>query len=198
MGAAELTNPFNPDVYAGNVKWQIQQDTLAADLHLSLFIGASQSFKYESLLKPVPACFKKVDGEVDIDKLRKLIAGIPRLSCDEINVGSDHEILSLLKTVLLHSSYKLTSVPLSKFKSEVAGKIDLKIMPKWIFQVDYPSSRQETWDRLKSGRDVFLAFHGSRFENFHSILSLGLHQHLNKVKSIVFWLIIYPSTFNTV
>lgn len=180
MEKMELTEQNCVVSEANHLRKRMMQDLLAADLQLSLFVGASQSFKYESLLKPVPNHFKKADGEVDIDKLRKLILKLPRLDCDNIN-KFDSDIVGLLKTVLLSSSYKLASIPLNTFKAQLSMKIDLKILPKWIFQVDYAPSRQESWERSKSGRNVFFAYHGSRYENFHSILSLGLHQHLNKV-----------------
>ncbi|XP_029378901.1 protein mono-ADP-ribosyltransferase PARP16 isoform X2 [Echeneis naucrates] len=36
------------------------------------------------------------------------------------------------------------------------------------------------FEKTRAGRNVFYAFHGSRLENFHSIIHNGLHCHLNK------------------
>lgn len=39
------------------------------------------------------------------------------------------------------------------------------------------------FEKTRAGRDLFYAFHGSRLENFHSIIHNGLHCHLNKVSA---------------
>ena len=55
--------------------------------------------------------------------------------------------------------------------------------PNLIFQlVGNPRGTNEMrWQELTSGHKTLFAFHGSRLDNFHSILHYGLQQHLNKV-----------------
>ena len=164
---------------------ELQRDTLAADLRFSLFVGALNNFKYESLLKPIPIQFKNSDGEVDIDRLRQLTARLPgfqKLTAIEDELTPEEA--SLLKNVLLNNNqYQLSSISLSDFKEQVltSEKLSFQTAPQWIFKIDYNSTRNEVWDKWKQSASTFYAFHGSRFENFHSILNLGLHQHLNKV-----------------
>jgi Poly(ADP-ribose) polymerase catalytic domain. len=55
--------------------------------------------------------------------------------------------------------------------------------PNLIFQlVGNPRGTSEMrWQEVISGHKTLFAFHGSRLDNFHSILHYGLQQHLNKV-----------------
>jgi len=54
--------------------------------------------------------------------------------------------------------------------------------PNLIFQlVGTPRGTSEMrWQEVTSGNKTLFAFHGSRLDNFHSILHYGLQQHLNK------------------
>ena len=55
--------------------------------------------------------------------------------------------------------------------------------PNLIFQVESikQSMSEDKWKDLSAGYSTFYAYHGSRLENFHSIINYGLQQHLNKV-----------------
>lgn len=55
--------------------------------------------------------------------------------------------------------------------------------PDFIFEVEYSetSTLNAKFDELSQNHDVWYAYHGSRVDNFHSILNNGLHAHLNKV-----------------
>ena len=159
---------------------ELERDPLAVDLRLSLFAGAVHSFKYESLLKPIPASFKNhQNGEVDIDRLRQLVCKLPDMPFDAQQLDGD--TARLLKIVLQDCSYRLTTINLGQLKEAALGQVRFETAPHWIFRIDYNTARNEIWERKKATASTFHAFHGSRFENFHSILNLGLHQHLNKV-----------------
>lgn len=54
-------------------------------------------------------------------------------------------------------------------------------VPDFLFELEYSDHLNARFERMRDGRDVFYAFHGSRLENFHSIIHNGLHCHLNKV-----------------
>lgn len=54
-------------------------------------------------------------------------------------------------------------------------------VPDFLFELEYCDLMNARFERTRDGRDVFYAFHGSRLENFHSIIHNGLHCHLNKV-----------------
>lgn len=53
--------------------------------------------------------------------------------------------------------------------------------PQYTFEVSYDSPSCAKFEALRNGRDLMYAYHGSRLENFHSILHFGLQGHLSKV-----------------
>jgi len=53
--------------------------------------------------------------------------------------------------------------------------------PDYIFAVTYDDYVNNKFDELRGDRNIMYAYHGSRLENFHSILHYGLQGHLNKV-----------------
>ncbi|XP_046637789.1 protein mono-ADP-ribosyltransferase PARP16-like [Daphnia pulicaria] len=159
---------------------EMRRDLLALDLRISLFVGAVQNFKYESLLKPIPANYRKSDGEADIKTIRELVSRLPELPIRDLNYKPDPQLTTFMKTFFLNHNQQLSLISVEELKRQVGGQIELQIAPRWIFQIDHVSRNQQTWERRKASSSSFYAFHGSRFENFHSILNLGLHQHLNK------------------
>ncbi|XP_069851267.1 protein mono-ADP-ribosyltransferase PARP16 isoform X5 [Dipodomys merriami] len=52
--------------------------------------------------------------------------------------------------------------------------------PDFLFEIEYFDSANAKFYETKGERDLIYAFHGSRLENFHSIIHNGLHCHLNK------------------
>lgn len=138
-------------------------------------------FNTESLLKPVPANYRKSDGEADIETIRELVSRLPELPLRDVTNKPDPEVASFMKTFFLNHNQQLSLISIEEFKQQLSGQIELQLAPQWIFQIDHLSRGQQAWERRKASSSTFFAFHGSRFENFHSILNLGLHQHLNKV-----------------
>lgn len=59
--------------------------------------------------------------------------------------------------------------------------------PDFLFEIAYCKQMEAKFEEARAGRDLIYAFHGSRLENFHSILHNGLQCHLNKVRAL------YPS-----
>ena len=61
--------------------------------------------------------------------------------------------------------------------------------PDFIFEVEYSetSTLNAKFDELSQIHDVWYAYHGSRVDNFHSILNNGLHAHLNKVSLNIYY-----------
>lgn len=55
--------------------------------------------------------------------------------------------------------------------------------PNLIFQIASMkhSTLEEKWQTAARGHATFHAYHGSRLENFHSILHYGLQQNMCKV-----------------
>ncbi|KAL4660677.1 mono ADP-ribose polymerase PARP16 [Arapaima gigas] len=53
-------------------------------------------------------------------------------------------------------------------------------VPDFLFELEYCDQMNAVFEKTRGGRDLLYAFHGSRLENFHSIIHNGLHCHLNK------------------
>lgn len=59
--------------------------------------------------------------------------------------------------------------------------------PNFIFEVVHSAERERKFEQLQGTRKTFHAYHGSRFDNFYSILHNGLNAHLNKVNFGYTW-----------
>lgn len=57
--------------------------------------------------------------------------------------------------------------------------------PDYLFEIVYCDQTNTKFTETRGERDLIYAFHGSRLENFHSILHNGLHCHLNRVRLLV-------------
>jgi poly[ADP-ribose] polymerase 16 len=64
---------------------------------------------------------------------------------------------------------------------ELTGQSVAVPPPKHVFAVTYSESANERFSERRGDRPVIHAYHGSRLENFHSILHYGLQGHMNKV-----------------
>jgi len=141
-------------------------------------------------------------GEKDIDSLREVIASLPpiRVIRRRIETGKSlpEGTLKLLHWILCAnpSSLRLTSVPRRERGrimetarencEETVDSVEKRVSapePTHIFKVEN-GKRDAKWKELEGRLQTqtrHFGFHGSRPENFFSILSRGLQQHLNKV-----------------
>ena len=83
---------------------------------------------------------------------------------------------------------------------ELAKSITPVKKPDLIFELssNHSSPNESKWQALARGRNCFYAYHGSKLENFHSIINYGLQQHFNKVfnfKFIIVFIVLYNSFF---
>jgi len=170
---------------ASRLHLKLQQDLLACDVQLSLFIAASCSYRQDTTLRPFPPmCI--FGGEKNVDFLLSVIKKLPSLSelkksLQEGNAGLDLDVLKLLVWVL-HGGNGLM---LKKLRSsEVKSVMKLASTskhsrPTFLFEISNNVSNR--WIEETSRKKTTWAFHGSRLDNFHSILHFGLQQHRNKV-----------------
>ena len=68
----------------------------------------------------------------------------------------------------------------TKIKKETIGSTKCPT-PKYILELVYNEMSEEQFQRRAKEHGTFLAYHGSRVENFHSIVHNGLLSHMNKV-----------------
>ncbi|TRY81700.1 hypothetical protein DNTS_026011 [Danionella cerebrum] len=145
----------------------LHRDPVAADLRCSLFVAAVQSYKCDSVLRPFPPRYLRGESK-DFEELQKDVESLPNVR-DLVRLGQgdgDHHL------ALVHWFARLSQLTQS---DGVAAPI-----PDFLFELQYSDLLNSKFERTRAGRELIYAFHGSRLENFHSIIHNGLHCHLNK------------------
>lgn len=167
-----------------SVQQQIKNDKFATDLLWSVFVAALQSYKFDSLLKPFPPPFTKEDGEKDIKSLEKTVDEIPALKTLSSNgLCIKDNALSLLQWVLDRCSFSIKTLKASHFeeiKKQIGDTVPVTD-PDYVFEVIPSEADNARFEETRRGRKTMFAYHGSRLENFHSILHNGLVSHMNKI-----------------
>jgi len=177
----------NVDDLVDRVQSLLAADMLACDVQVSLFVAASQSYRQDSTLRPFPPMYLSSDGERDIKSLMRTVSSLPPLSSVlkdlEQGRGVDTETLALLAWILTGGPSKLSLKSLSSSQAEevlsLAGPVPSSY-PQPAFVLEVKTNGSEKWRLEMLAESSFWAFHGSRLDNFHSILSHGLQQHRTK------------------
>lgn len=166
------------------------KDILAADLKWNLFVAACQSYKYDSCLRPFPPMFYK-DGFKDINSLLEILDQTPtftlllRFLQNPEKYQPNSTVIDLVYWVLIQlKEPKLKTVSKSAF-DKILKLVPSEIFaqrPNYIFEIAYGSisPAEVKWQAVKEGFSTMFAYHGSRLDNFHSIIYHGLQQHMNK------------------
>ncbi|XP_051176079.1 protein mono-ADP-ribosyltransferase PARP16 [Leptopilina boulardi] len=173
-----------------SLKHLLEKDPKSADLKWSLFIAASHTYRYDTCLKPFPPMYIRKECK-DIDALRKTLETIPPLSIiyHELNEPNVYEnygpAIDLLYWLLVKlRDPHMKSVSKESFET-VLKKVPSEMQvapPNLIFQIASMkhSTSEEKWQTAARGHATFYAYHGSRLDNFHSILHYGLQQNMCK------------------
>ncbi|XP_011640935.1 mono [ADP-ribose] polymerase PARP16 [Pogonomyrmex barbatus] len=173
-----------------SLKHLLEKDPKAADLKWSLFVAASNTYRYDSCLKPFPPMYIKNECK-DIEALRRAIESVPPLPviCKELSENSVYEnygeTIELLYWVLLRLRDPYVKSVERECYNSILRKVPLEVpvaAPNLIFQVTSAkqSAAEEKWKSSAKGNSTFYAYHGSRLENFHSIVHYGLQQNMCK------------------
>lgn len=182
LGAQGVTEEVSE--LSEQIKEKIWQDPLAADLQWSLFLAALRNYKWDSLLRPFPPMFINDDNDKDLKSLHEAVNEIPalsRLTRECHKMSSKH--LELIKWVLDPRNFSLSTCNKTKYKEirKLTGHTVDVPEPNHIFEVTPGAVADEKFLHLQNDRDLMYAYHGSRLENFYSILHNGLASHMNKV-----------------
>lgn len=163
------------------LKKRLSEDFLATDLRWSFFVAALYSYRFDTVLKPFPPQFLNENGEKDMKKLERVVDKVPKLNQLE---SSNGEVQDLLTWVTDTKNFSIVKTELSKFEEIQALTKDSgvsAVKPNFVFEVTYSQAADAKFQDLRKGRELLYAYHGSRLENFHSILHHGLASHMNKV-----------------
>ncbi|KAM9753454.1 protein mono-ADP-ribosyltransferase PARP16 [Menidia menidia] len=161
----------------------LHRDPVAADLRCSLFVAAAKSYKRDSLLRPFPPLYISGDNK-DFEELLADVNSLPGVrELVRLRPGEGGHHLTLTHWILSSKSFAVKTLQ----KDEYAKICDLTEdegisapVPDFLFELEYSDHVNARFEKMREGREVFYAFHGSRLENFHSIIHNGLHCHLNK------------------
>ncbi|KAG7196686.1 hypothetical protein KM043_016018 [Ampulex compressa] len=184
------------------VKKLLEKDLRAADLKWSLFIAASNTYRYDTCLRPFPPMYIKNECK-DIETLRRAIELIPPLpiiltALQDPDVYETYGIaIELLYWVLIRLRDPYMKSVNKECYDSVLSRVPSEMSvaaPNLIFQVASAnqSVTEEKWKVIAQGHKTFYAYHGSRLENFHSIIHYGLQQ--NTCKTSIFGKGIYLSS----
>ncbi|XP_068693823.1 protein mono-ADP-ribosyltransferase PARP16-like [Montipora capricornis] len=176
-------------VESGGAKYRVLQrlerDLVSADMRWSLFVAALESYRHDSILRPFPSAYLEDGDNKNFQALILICNTIP--SFDNLLKGKveiSQEAWEILEWSM-DRTFSLKSMDKSKF-SEIEQKTGQASYsatePDFIFEVEYSETNAHNvkFNELSQTRDIWYAYHGSRVDNFHSILHHGLHAHLNK------------------
>ncbi|KAL1463377.1 hypothetical protein WDU94_015132 [Cyamophila willieti] len=195
-GQVAQSNISSPQASAINtkiieLKQSLAKSKLGCDIKWSIFVSACHSYRVSSCLHPFPPMFIK-EGQKDNSAVLECIEQMPLLSSVLHNHNAHsppppnklHPLIHLLHWLLVEQSPFLNEVPRTLYDSVlnlVSSQSTSTAKPDFIFQVQYSphSSIEMNWSKMNQMKTLH-AFHGSRLENFHSIMHFGLQQHFNK------------------
>eukprot|EP01126_Amoeba_proteus_P047357 TRINITY_DN5399_c0_g1_i10.p1 TRINITY_DN5399_c0_g1~~TRINITY_DN5399_c0_g1_i10.p1 ORF type:complete len:365 (+),score=52.57 TRINITY_DN5399_c0_g1_i10:488-1582(+) len=172
----------------------LKEDPLACDLLISLFATALFSYRRGSICEPFPCkefvvCETGEKNFEDVESFTQALPSIAHLNSSESTLCNlPLPALKLLSWVIdsqNNEEFKLRQIPLEQYQRETMN-IDAKQSkysdPVYIFKVDY-TDQHHSYPIFKRAKDEFnftIGFHGSPFENFHSILRNGLDATFGK------------------
>ncbi|XP_035667650.1 protein mono-ADP-ribosyltransferase PARP16-like isoform X2 [Branchiostoma floridae] len=168
-----------------NVREKLEGDLLAADLQLSLFAAALLSYRHDTVLRPFPPGFARQNDEKDFPALKSVWRRLPGAKdlLQSSGATSDPQTLQLVNWVLETRNFCLRSCESTEYKEvqRLTGYSSTNIPPpSHIFEVVHSETTDARFEETRQDRSLLYAFHGSRLDNFYSILHNGLHAHLNK------------------
>ncbi|XP_062062125.1 protein mono-ADP-ribosyltransferase PARP16 isoform X1 [Lepus europaeus] len=159
------------------------RDVLAADLRCSLFASALQSYKRDSVLRPFPASYARHDCK-DFEALLADTSRLPNLKeLLQSSGDNDKRAWDLVSWILSSKALTIHSAGKAEFEKiqKLTGAPHTPVpAPDFLFEIEYFDPANAKFYETKGERELIYAFHGSRLENFHSIIHNGLHCHLNK------------------
>ncbi|XP_005089757.1 protein mono-ADP-ribosyltransferase PARP16 [Aplysia californica] len=162
----------------------IRTDIYCCDLLWCLFVSAARSYRFSSVLRPFPPMYQEGDNK-NMFALKNVISSVPQFSTTpQFLQDLPNECQTLLSWLFNVGHFKLQLREKdSAFKAvkEMTGQIMDTTEPNYVFEVVHTDEMDRKFENLRNGRKCFFAYHGSRFDNFYSILLNGLNTHLNKV-----------------
>jgi poly[ADP-ribose] polymerase 16 len=163
----------------------LNRDIEAANFLLCLVWSSAHSYRFDSVLRPFPSDYTDENGAKDISALRKDLLKIPKLvELNSVVHGKcDEHLWSLLHWILQCRHFQLEHIQAAEWSSiikAVGRQANQHHSPTQIFRVVPNKEKLSHFEQLVDKHGCIHAFHGSKLENFYSILNYGLLGHMNK------------------
>lgn len=140
------------------------------DILINIMYCAAKSNRRDIIMKPFPPQFKKKDGSCRFDALTKTIDSLPGLKTMSKHCGSEADLKKLLGSdgyELLLWTFCTNRAAMFKLSHDKSMKV-LGTEHQYVMLMDEPEvTKRFVANRKKYGS--YFAFHGSAFENVHSI-----------------------------
>uniref|UniRef100_A0A1A8EVY4 Poly [ADP-ribose] polymerase n=1 Tax=Nothobranchius korthausae TaxID=1143690 RepID=A0A1A8EVY4_9TELE len=176
--------PLPPEAVRELVSSCLHRDPVAADFRCSLFVAAAQSYKRDSLLRPFPPRYISLKIQKDFEDLLADVDSLPGVrDLVRLQPGEGDHHLALVHWILSSKSLAVNTLErdeYAKLCNLMENDCTSAPAPNFLFELEYSDHLNTRFEKTREGREVFYAFHGSRLENFHSIIHNGLQCHLNK------------------
>lgn len=160
---------------------KVRKDPFAADLQISLFMSALQNYRHDSLVRPFPPGYFHESGEKNTDALKDVANRIPGIK--ELNKNKLNDVWKLVDWIINVRNMEIERSPTASKFEEITRMTENSTnyhTPSHIFEIKYNETSNAKFEELRQNMDILYGYHGSRVENFYSILHNGLHAHLNK------------------
>ncbi|XP_047139815.1 protein mono-ADP-ribosyltransferase PARP16 [Hydra vulgaris] len=166
----------------------LSNDLLAAELKLALFTSALNSYRHDSCLRPFPNIFGDTcDKNIAVKQMKSLLSEFRPLA-EMVNIISlmSEDCQKMIHWALDSKIYSSKTCNKHVFDDvqKKTGCSSYQVQPDYIFEIKYNTFSSQKFDDLAKMYGVKYGFHGSRMDNFHSIVNNGLQVHM--VKNAVF------------
>eukprot|EP00795_Rhopilema_esculentum_P005965 gene5965-11318_t len=163
---------------------KIKEDRSAAEFKIAMFSAALLSYRKNSCLLPFPPAFTENDGTKNIHNVEDVFSQLPSVQ-EFISHPSrlSREAVTLLHWIISERSYAVESCKEDLFKEleQKTGKSSFSIKPDYMFEIKYLNSySSRKFDEYGQSYNIKFGYHGSRLDNFYSILHNGLQVHMTK------------------
>ncbi|XP_064620970.1 protein mono-ADP-ribosyltransferase PARP16-like [Lineus longissimus] len=162
---------------------RVQADMASADFQFSLLVAALSSYRHDTVLRPFPSNFiNRGNNSKDYQGLEQTVDRSPSLRSIKSISDVDDRVKDLLSWTINNKTLSLWSCGKQKYDEikSLTGETVYTPPPDYVFEVRYNDQINAKFQELQQDYDLKYAYHGSRLENFHSILHNGLHSHMNK------------------
>eukprot|EP01088_Endostelium_zonatum_P001663 TRINITY_DN12001_c0_g1_i1.p1 TRINITY_DN12001_c0_g1~~TRINITY_DN12001_c0_g1_i1.p1 ORF type:complete len:307 (-),score=55.90 TRINITY_DN12001_c0_g1_i1:3-923(-) len=163
------------------VKDRVAIEEEGIEFGINLLHSAAFSPRRTITCVPFPERYLLPGKQPDFVRLQKDLESLPPI-IDFHRYNFNSSQISLLSDIIQNPLVQMKQIPFSTFSKKSGFPSKVELMPKYVFKVKYSSQYplQSIFKSHKSKHGSFIAYHGSAFQNFYSILNNGLNIDFSK------------------